>query len=425
MQKQFTVAILGIGSRGADSYGHILDSQKDKFRITALCDLKPEKVERFGLEFNVPKENCFTDDHAFLQAKRADVLVIATQDADHVRHATAALALGYDVLLEKPISPSREELEALLATQKKYGGRVLVCHVLRYAPAFVKLGELLRAGLIGELIAIKDLERVAFWHQAHSFVRGNWRSSEASAPMIMAKCCHDLDLIQHYAGARCKSLSSVGSLDHFRADCAPEGATHRCVDCPHQDTCPYSAKIIYVKNWHAAGAHPDAWPFNIIAPAPLTEEKLMSAIAEGPYGRCVYHCDNDVVDHQIVSMEFENGVKAELTMMAFTKQAGRRIEFFGTHGDIILDESRNELVVRKFQKEDVVYSISDLNNNARGGHGGGDLGLINALYEILCGNAPEETSLERSVESHLMAIYAEQSRLLGGACISLSEKRRN
>ena len=424
MQTQFSIAIIGLGSRGANVYGRLITGQKDKFRIVALCDLKPDRVERYSREYEVPQENCFTDDHTFLEKKRADVLVIATPDAEHIRHATAALELGYDVLLEKPISPNQEELDALLATQKKYGGRVLVCHVLRYAPAFVKMGELLREGAIGKLIAIRNIEHVAFWHHAHSYVRGNWRVSEESSPMIMAKCCHDLDLLQYYAGSRCKTLSSIGSLDHFKAENAPEGATARCVDCPHQDTCPYSAKTIYVKNWHAIGDPLNAWPYNVAADAPLTEEKLMTAIENGPYGRCVYHCDNNVVDNQIVSMEFENGVKAELTMMAFTRHIGRRLEFFGTHGDMILDETRNELILHKFQQEDIVYSISDLVDNGHG-HGGGDAGLVHALYEILCGNAPEETSLERSIESHLMAIYAEESRLNGGKVIHLSQVRGN
>lgn len=417
--KIFTVAILGVGGRGGDSYGKIINGMKDKYKIVSLCDLRPERLNRFGEKFGVAENELFTGENDFFAKKRADVIIIATQDKDHVRQAIKALELGYDILLEKPISDDKTELERLLAAQKKYGGKVLVCHVLRYAPAFMKVAELIDGGEIGRLVAINALERVTFWHQAHSYVRGNWRKSEETSPMIMAKCCHDLDLLQFYAKSECESISSVGDIAYFKKENSPEGSSDRCVDCKYAETCPYSAKKIYVEWWKAQGNPEDYWPFNVIASAPLTEEKLAKAIKSGPYGRCVFKCDNDVVDHQIVEMKFKNGVKAELTMMGFTKQYGRRYTFFGTNGDITLDESADSITVHKFtlsDDDDYTISVKPLVEGGYG-HGGGDSGILNALYKVLSGMGAEETSIEKSVESHLMSIAAEKSRLSGESVI--------
>ncbi len=422
--KIFSVAILGVGGRGGDSYGKIMNGMTGRYKIVSLCDLRPERLSRFGEKFGVAESERFTDENEFFAKKRADVIVIATQDKDHVRQAIKALELGYDLLLEKPISDDKAELERLLAARKKYGGKVLVCHVLRYAPAFMKVAELIDGGEIGQLVAINALERVTFWHQAHSYVRGNWRKSEETSPMIMAKCCHDLDLLQFYAKSECESISSVGDIAYFKRENSPEGSSDRCVDCKYADTCPYSAKKIYVEWWKSQGKPEDYWPFNVIVQAPLTEEKLAEAIKSGPYGRCVFKCDNDVVDHQIVEMKFKNGVKAELTMMGFTKQCGRRYTFFGTCGDITLDESTDSIIVHRFtlsDEDDYTISVKPLVEGGYG-HGGGDGGIINALYEILSGRGTEETSLDKSVESHLMSIAAEDARL-SGKVVNLRDMR--
>ncbi len=415
-RKIYSVAIIGVGSRGADVYGSLINKLNDSFRIVSLCDKKTERLERFGEIFGVEKENRFTDDNEFFAKKRADVIIIATLDNDHVRHTLKALGLGYDILVEKPLTGNREDCEKLLAAQKKYGGKVLVCHVLRYAPAFLKAAELINNGTIGKLVAIDALERVAYWHQAHSYVRGNWRNNAVAMPMILAKCCHDLDLIQYYANSKCETVSSVGDLAYFKPENAPEGAADRCLDCKYCDSCPYSAKRIYIDDPKKNGGIPsDSWPTNVLCPAPVTEEKLLSALKDGPYGRCVFRCDNDVVDHQITLMTFENGVKASLTMTAFTHGGGRRINFHGTLGEIILDEEKNELSVRPFGKE-----IENINTNSllvadKGfAHGGGDYGLISTLYDAVSGKGDERTSLSASIESHLMGIAAEESRKQGG-----------
>lgn len=419
--KRFTVAIIGCGNRGAETYGKLFKDNPGQYQIVALCEGNAERLKHYSELFGVGKENLFPDEKEFFEKKRADLLVIATMDADHVRQCVKALELGYDVLLEKPITDKREECEQLLAAQRKYGGKVLVCHVLRYAPAYVKVTELLNAGAVGKLVAIQAIEQVGYWHQAHSFVRGNWRCREETAPMILAKCCHDLDLLQFFAKSRCKSLSSVGDLVYFKPENAPEGAAKRCLDCKLQDTCPYSAKRIYFELWKRDNYLDMIWPHcQITSEYPLSAEVITRALRNGPYGRCVYHCDNNVVDHQLTQMTFENGVKATLTMTGFTANGGRIIKFCGTLGEVVLDEEADYITVKPFGGTEETIQISSLIQGGYG-HGGGDTGLVNKLYEILCGKSENETSLEASIESHLMGICAEESRLAGGKLVYVHE----
>ena len=232
--------------------------------------------------------------------------------------------------------------------------------------------------------------------------------------MILAKCCHDLDLLQWYARSSCDTVSSVGALTFFKSENAPEGAAKRCADCRYERTCPYSAVKYYVDSWKRSGCPENIWPINILTQDfPLTEEKILKALQTGNYGRCVFFCDNDVVDHQHVSLTFANGVNATLTMMAFTQDCGRVMRFFGTYGEIVLDEQRNVIELGIFGKDRENISISNLVEGGYG-HGGGDTGLVEELYRVLTGESSNPTSLEASVESHLMGIRAEESMRGGG-----------
>ena len=417
MNKIVTVSIIGCGSRGAMAYGVVFYAERDKFRITAICDSDGSRVERFAREWNIQSENAFTDEKAFFAEKRSDILVIATQDRDHVRMCLRAMELGYIVLLEKPISPVEAELDALLAAQKKYDGKVLVCHVLRYAPAFLKVKELLDLGAIGNLISIASTEQVGYWHYAHSFVRGNWNNDTETSPMLMQKCCHDLDLIQYYIGAQCESVFSTGGLTHFVSENRPAGAATRCADCKYLYTCPYSAERLYVERFRADGCPADVWLYNVVCEdVPNTEEKLRAAYRNNRYGRCVYACDNNVVDHQSVAMKFENGVTATLEMIAFTDKMGRKMSFYGDKGEIEFDETEGLFKVNTFGKPSVSYRFDELvpeNLKNSFGHGGGDYMLIESLYEMAANGVSAPTSLESSVESHRIALAAERSRKCG------------
>lgn len=415
-KKVYKIAIIGAGIRGANVYGEIIKSMPEMFEITAVCDRDQARLNSAGKRFKIEKESLFCDEEHFFEERRADVLIIATQDAEHFRQCKKAFELGYDVLLEKPISDKKNECEQLLEIQKKHKNKVMVCHVLRYSVGYQKAFELISKGKIGKLVALDWIEYVGYLRQAHSYVRGNWRNSEFSAPMILAKSCHDLDLIQHFVGSRCNTVSSVGDLSFFKPECAPPGAAKRCTECEHIDKCPYSAKRIYIDRWYEAGCPDDIVPYNVIAHPPATEDKLKAAIKDGPYGRCVFYCDNNVVDHQMVQMVFENGVKASFTMMAFSSDDGRKVSFFGTLGEIKLDEK--SLILRRFGEKEEKISLSSLVSPCCS-HAGGDVSMIKALYDLLEGKKCESTSLEESMESHFIGIAAEKSRLSGGKAIKV------
>lgn len=409
----FTVAILGVGARGGNVYGKLMKKQPDKYKITHLCDMRKDRLEYYGELFSVPESQRYTNEDDIFAGRKADILVIGTQDNDHIRHAIRAFETGYDILVEKPLSDNEEECLKLLEAQKKSGCKALVCHVLRYAPAYRKLYEIVNSGILGKIVSINWTEPVAYWHQAHSYVRGNWRNTDIAAPMILAKCCHDLDLIQWFAKSKCRSVSSVGSLDFFKPECAPEGAAKRCTDCPHKSSCPYSAYKIYWEKWEKSGRPETGWPVSAVCQEPVKEKEFLNALENGPYGRCVFYCDNNVVDHQTVQMLFENGITATLHMTAFTATGGRRVTLFGTYGEVSMYD-KEKIVVSVFGKPDEVIDVSTLTIDSSYGHGGGDYMLINTLYDMLMGNSAMETSLEASIESHLMGIKAEESRLAGG-----------
>jgi len=416
--KIFTVAVIGCGSRGLDSYSMCMQKHGG-FKLVAACDIRQVKLDLATNTYGVPKENCFLDEEEFFKEKRADVCVVATQDRQHVNHAIKALKCGYDVLVEKPISPSKEECEKLLEAQKKYNKVVIVCHVLRYAQTYLNVYKMIEEGKIGQLIDIHAIEQVSFWHIAHSYVRGNWRKKEETSPMILAKCCHDLDLLQWYANSRCKTISSIGSLSFFKKENQPKDASDRCKDCKYKTTCPYSAEYVYIQRWKANGCPETMWPENVVCTEyPLTEEKIRKAYEGNQYGSCVFSCDNDVVDHQQTNILFENGVTANLDMIGFTQNCGRIYRFHGTKGEIVLDEEKCRIEIKEFAKDPVIIPFTEL-PDVSGGHGGGDMGLINTLYTALVKGESTQTTLEASVESHLMSFAAEDSRLEDGKLIKL------
>ena len=422
--KIITVSIIGLGGRGGEAYGRYIVEQKDKFKITHVCDIDHVRLNKYGELFDVAKENRFDDEDKFFEKKWSDVLFITTQDRLHVRMAKKALLLGYDIVLEKPISDDPQELRELSELARQTGRMVMVCHVLRYTAAMRKLKEILNSGAIGRLVSMDHTENVVFWHEAHSYVRGNWRNRAMATPMIMAKCCHDLDLIQDFVGSKCKSVASMGSLAYFKASNQPEGAANRCVQCKYVDSCSYSAKKIYIDMWKDCGRPANLFPFSLITDVyPTTEEALWEAIEEGPYGRCVFACDNDVVDNQTTIMQFENGITATLKMEAFVKDGGRDIRFFGTEGELSLCEGEGTITLKKYFGPNTVWKLTDLTDDLEG-HGGGDHRMIDQLYKLMTdSNATADTSIDNSLESHYIALAAEESRLNGGKLVFINEYR--
>ncbi len=419
--KKFAVTILGAGNRGS-MFAELMQKRKDEFEISAICDTNPKQLEKCKRLLGLADDKLFESEREFFSTKRGDVMVIATCDKDHVRQCVYAMKLGYDILLEKPISDSREEIEEILAVQKATGRKVAVCHELRYGAAFVKLKELLEAGTIGQLMTIDAMERVYYWHFAQAYVRIQSAHNHDGHPIILAKCSHDLDLVQSYAGAKCEYVSSVGDLRFFRKEQAPEDSTEYCLDCPKIESCPYSAKRIYIDRWHELGEPKFIWPFNKVSlKMPTTEKELYDGIRTSYFGKCVFRCANEgnehVVDNQMVQMQFANGVKATLKMF-FAECGGRRINLFGTLGELLLDERSNTLEIRRYGEKPEILELNTLVEKGHN-HGGGDEKLVSELYGILTGKKQNVTSLEESVESHLIGISAEESRLAGGITVKV------
>ena len=420
------IAIAGVGSRGKNAYGLELLNMKDRAKVVAVADIDPERLALAGDAHGVPDEMRFPSAEAMLAMPRlADAMLICTQDRQHVPHAVAALKKGYDVMMEKPISPKLEDLQEITKVARENGRRVVVCHVLRYTPFFQTIKKTIDSGVLGEIVSIQALENVRYWHQAHSFVRGNWRREEDTSPMILAKCCHDLDYLVWLCGKKCERVSSYGSLMYFKESNAPEGAALRCTQgCKAKESCPYDAEKIYLTNKDTGILCGNVeWPIDVLAENP-TEEKIRHAIETGPYGRCVFHCDNDVVDHQIVNMQMEGGASLSLTMSAFTSIGGRTIKVMGTLGDLWGDMHENKIRIEVFGKEPQVIDLGKEEKDFAG-HGGGDRLLMEQFVDLMQGKEPDGTitTLETSVESHLVALAAEKSRLGDGTSIEIAPMR--
>lgn len=422
------VAICGMGSRGKDTYAPMSEREPDKFKIVAIAEPDERKRTECMRRYHIPPERCFeTGEAMFSREKLADAAFICTQDQQHVGHAVAALEKGYHLLLEKPIATTLEDVRKIRDTAERMGRTVVVCHVLRYAPFFEEIRAAIDRGDVGKVVDIQAIENVCYWHQAHSFVRGNWRNQAESTFMLLAKCCHDLDYLFWLCGSeRCARVSSFGSLSHFRPECAPEGAAERCTaGCKAKEDCPYDAEKIYLTNEVTGVLHGHTgWPCDILALHP-SEETIREAIEKGPYGRCVYHCDNDVVDHQIVNMEMENGIHCQLLMSAFTAHGGRGIRVLGTHGAIEADMNQNVIRIEPFGKPERVVDVAKLGRDLAG-HGGGDARMLEEFLEMLHtgkASSPRMTTLSVSAESHYIAFAAEKSRLNGGEAVEVASVR--
>ena len=418
--KKITVAIAGLGSRGLDTYARCLEKYPDRVDLVAVADIKPDRVQVAAARYHIPADMCFDSVQSLLKAPRlADVLFICTPDDVHYQPAIDALNRGYHLLLEKPAARSVQECRHIAALAGEKGLHVVVCHVLRYTVFYQTIKELIDTGRVGEIMNVEAIERVAYWHQAHSFVRGNWHVAADTTPMILAKCCHDMDMLLWLTGKKCERVTSFGHLSHFSAGNAPDGAPERCSEaCPRADSCVYNAQRYYLEMFRK---HGDSWPVNVVAPEP-TEEKLRAALASGDYGRCVYRMNNDVVDHQVVSLQLEDDVTVAFTMTAFTATGGRVMRICGTAGEIFADMERNTIRVMPFGQAAEEIDVTKLTRDFSG-HGGGDVRMVADYLDLLEGKpmSPALTTIDRSVESHYVALAAEASRLQGGQVIPVDE----
>lgn len=399
--------IIGAGDRGT-VYASYASQHPDLAKVVGVAEPREYYRQRMVDEHGIAQENVFTDWKDLARKDRfADAVVIATQDSMHLEPALAFADLGYHILLEKPMAPDEEGCRRIVEGILRNDVLFAVAHVLRYTTYTRKLKEIIDSGAIGEIVSMHRLEPVGYWHQAHSFVRGNWRREAESSSMLLAKSCHDLDWIRYIMGRECKTVSSFGSLFHFRKVNKPEKAGIRCISCDYEPECPYSAKKIYLQFLEDGNT---GWPVSVITPD-VTEKSVLDAIETGPYGRCVYECDNDVVDHQIVNMEFDGGSSASFTMTAFTQAGGRRTSIFGTRGEIYGDGSTIRVFDFLTDTSRTYHTTMD-QDLALEGHGGGDYGLIQAFVSAVSHNDSSKilSGPEETLESHLMVFAAERSR---------------
>jgi predicted dehydrogenase len=417
MAQPVTAVLVGAGNRGTYAYAPYALEYPDELRFVAVAEPHPVRRERFARAHNIPPERQFnTWEELLAQGQIADVLFNMTQDQTHYPSTIAALKAGYDVLLEKPMATRLEHVVDLVQTAERLGRLLQICHVLRYTAIFSALHEILASGRLGDIVTVEHRENVVYWHMAHSFVRGNWRNVATSSPMILAKCCHDFDILYWNLGRPAKRLQSFGSLIHFRPENAPAGATPRCTDgCPVED-CPFDARRIYLNmDYHD-------WPVSVITEDTGSAEARRQALATGPYGRCVYRCDNDVVDHQTVNMEFAGGTSVVLFMHGHSHEEARTMRYDGTQATLRA----------KFDYRNGWIEIHDHRTNRReeillpagpSGHGGGDFGIARAFVRAVRGLGQPLTTARESLESHLMAFAAEESRL-NGTVVDMDDFRR-
>lgn len=410
--------LIGAGQRGHDAFGGFALRHPNELRFVAVCDPIEGKRRRFAEAHGIPSERQFAS-HADMLARpaMAPLCVNATMDRDHLATATMAMEAGYHLILEKPMAPSPGECIALAESARRLGRIMQIVHPLRYTSLYRLAKELLDGGAIGRVISISMAENVGYWHFAHSYVRGNWRRADESGPMILTKCCHDMDIAAWLAGAPVRRVASSGSLSWFRAENKPAGAPARCLDgCPAEKTCPWFAPALYLGQMIE-------WPVSVIS-VDTSHEARRQALLTGPYGRCVFDCDNDVVDHQVVAAEFENGVTLDFAVRATTNDCYRSLRILGGEGELNAHFEKNVISITRFgpctgePRRDEIHRPALVD----GGHGGGDTGVIrNALRLLRDGDmAAMNASLDIAVEGHLLAFAAEHARQTGRS-ISMAE----
>lgn len=443
--------MIGAGQRGADCYAPLAKQQPDKLRFVAVVEPKESRRQMFAETYGIPSTRCFSDaEELFALGRIADVAMVCTPDQGHLVPARTALLQGYHVLLEKPLAVTPAECAELVALSQKLGVRMSACHGFRHTRHLKKLKELLDREVVGELINVDHRGNVSYWHMAHSYVRGNWRRLDLSAPMILAKSCHDFDALNWILRDPVVRLSSYGSLKHFRHDRAPAGAPERCTDgCPVSDSCPYYAPRFYqaltpifdnvvqdsppilrlgfelgsalyeMMHGQAGEKVPvlrkldkyDGWPRSVLDDHP-TPENIDRALREGPYGRCVYKTDNDVVDHQVVLMQLASGASCTFTMQGHSALEERVTVVHGSHASlharIGLTQSRIEIIDHATGHK----HEHDTSGGKLDGHGGSDLLLVEAFVDAVARGDFDDHG-EEALESHLIAFAAEEARATG------------
>ena len=405
------LVVFGYGARG-QIYALFAEKYLEKFKLVAIIENNKERIALAKKTHQgVP---VFADYKDFLKEKiEADVVAVATQDEDHKEHSISMMQAGYNLLLEKPIANKKEDCLEIYNASLKYGKKVVVCHVLRYSPFYSQVKRIIDSGKLGEIVTISASENVGYYHQAHSFVRGPWKNSKESSPMILAKCCHDMDILRYLMGEECLSVSSYGGLFHFKKENAPKDSAEYCSQCKLND-CIYKAQKIYTSDY---GIYFSGYFNN----EEQTVENILKNLEGTDYDKCVYKSNNDVVDHQVTIMQFAKGKTASHTMTAFSKEIYRDIKIHATKAELVGKMEDNYIEIRYFDGETEKISV-DTSAATVGGHGGSDFFMMSSLSQVLNGKVAEGiTFIDVSIESHLMSFAAEESRLNQGETVFIKK----
>jgi predicted dehydrogenase len=455
-QKSVSAILVGAGTRGRDAYGAYAINNPQRLKFIAVAEKDKTKRDIFKKMHNIPEDRVYSSWEELLSeenGKIAQVAFICTPDRLHFEPAMKALELEYDLVLEKPIAPTVEECRKIASKAEEKGRLVQVCHVLRYTDFWKKVKEIVSSGVLGKIIHMDHSENVSFWHFGHSFVRGEYKNKDTSTPIVLAKTCHDLDLIHWILNEKADNVVSVGEVTHYKLENAPKDAPLRCLDgCPIENECPWFAPRLYIelepllrtglysqnrlvrlitkgvlksksfrdfvgifnkiirrfKKW-------DQFPVTAIT-TDYSKEGKMKALRDGPYGLCIYKTGNDVPDHQITTLTFPSGATTTLTMHGLSEHEGRELKIFGSKG-VLRGTFRNskeiiELTDFRYGKTKILYKRP----LSAKGHGGGDEKIMDAFTAVIMGEANQIehlTNVSSALESHYMGFAAEESRLTG------------
>ncbi|MFA5526352.1 MAG: Gfo/Idh/MocA family oxidoreductase [Acholeplasmataceae bacterium] len=390
--------MLGAGNRGLGTYGAYALRHPEDIKFIAIAEPDQTRREYFATQHQIDSNNQFTDAlDVFKVAKFADAIFICTQDRQHKEQVLKALRMGYHVFLEKPMAVKAKDVLQIERHQKLYQRKVVVAHVLRYSPFFIKIKQILSEKMLGEIMSIDHIENVGIIHHSHSYVRGNWRNSQTSSPMIVAKSCHDMDIITFLLDQKPVSIASFGELSYFKHETMKNVPNH-CMDgCPYEHDCPFFAPKVYLNA-------PDWMKFPVSND--LSEEALLKALKKGPYGRCVFRSNNDVVDHQTVQILYDKGTIVNFMMTAFTHEITRTIRIMGTKGELVANMNDPYIKVIPFGKDEVIIDVEPQES----GHGGGDTGVMKRFINALKYDWDTQDDLRIAVMGHMIAFAAEESR---------------